>query len=104
MGQQVCQLNELRVLGVDDVVWSTPDTPESRQELGCCTNQHGPGVWPQIRAVCLMGTCAPGPIPHDLRLCLFLGRPPARLASPGLRSHSQRVGALEPDQIRSDQA
>ena len=24
--------------------------------LGCCTNQHGPGVWPQIRAVCLMDT------------------------------------------------
>lgn len=46
----------LRVLAVDGVVWSAPDTPENRQSLGCCTNQHGPGGWPQIRAVCLMDT------------------------------------------------
>lgn len=46
----------LRVLAVDGVVWSAPDTPENRQSLGCCTNQHGPGSWPQIRAVCLMDT------------------------------------------------
>lgn len=47
----------LRVLAVDGVVWSSPDTPENRQSLGCCTNhQHGPGSWPQIRAVCLMDT------------------------------------------------
>ena len=76
MGQQVCQLNELRVLGVDDVVWSTPDTPESRQELGCCTNQHGPGVWPQIRAVCLMGTCSPRANPSRSSI-VPITRPPS---------------------------
>jgi hypothetical protein len=46
----------LRMLAVDGVVWSTPDTPENRQALGECANQHGVGAWPQIRAVCLMDT------------------------------------------------
>lgn len=46
----------LRMLAVDGVVWSTPDTPENRQALGDCANQHGAGAWPQIRAVCLMDT------------------------------------------------
>jgi Insertion element 4 transposase N-terminal/Transposase DDE domain len=46
----------LRMLAVDGVVWSTPDTPENRQTLGDCANQHGAGAWPQIRAVCLMDT------------------------------------------------
>lgn len=46
----------LRMLAVDGVVWSAPDTPENRQALGECANQHGTGAWPQIRAVCLMDT------------------------------------------------
>ena len=45
----------LRMLAVDGVVWSTPDTPENRQALGDCANQHGVGAWPQIRAFCLHG-------------------------------------------------
>lgn len=49
-------LNGLRVLAVDGVVWSAPDTPENRAGLGCCANQYGAGSWPQIRAVCLMDT------------------------------------------------
>jgi Insertion element 4 transposase N-terminal/Transposase DDE domain len=49
-------LNGLRVLAVDGVVWSAPDTPENREGLGCCANQHGAGSWPQLRAVCLMDT------------------------------------------------
>jgi len=31
----------LRVLAVDGVLWSAPDTPENRAELGSCSNQHG---------------------------------------------------------------
>lgn len=46
----------LRILAVDGVVWSAPDTPENRQALGGSVNQHGEGGWPQIRAVCLMDT------------------------------------------------
>jgi hypothetical protein len=46
----------LRVLAVDGVVWSAPDTPENRQTLGSCSTQHGPLAWPQIRATCLMDT------------------------------------------------
>jgi len=46
----------LRLLAVDGVVWSTPDTPENRQALGGSSNQHGVTGWPQIRAVCLMDT------------------------------------------------
>ena len=46
----------LRVLAVDGVVWSAPDTPDNRAQLGSCSNQHGPLSWPQIRATCLMDT------------------------------------------------
>lgn len=47
----------LRMLAVDGVVWSTPDTIENRQALGReRDSQHGTGAWPQIRAVCLMDT------------------------------------------------
>lgn len=49
-------LRGLRTLAVDGVVWSAPDTPENRAELGCCANQHGEGRWPQIRVVRLMDT------------------------------------------------
>lgn len=47
---------ELRVLAVDGVVWSAPDTPENREDLGSGSTQYGPLPWPQIRAVCLMDT------------------------------------------------
>jgi hypothetical protein len=46
----------LRVLAVDGVVWSAPDTPDNRTQLGSCSTQHGPLPWPQIRATCLMDT------------------------------------------------
>ncbi len=46
----------LRVLAVDGVVWSAPDTPENRASLGSCSTQHGPLPWPQLRAVCLLDT------------------------------------------------
>ena len=46
----------LRVLAVDGVVWSAPDTPENRVQLGSCRTQHGALPWPQIRATCLMDT------------------------------------------------
>lgn len=49
-------LAALRVLAVDGVVWSAPDSVSNRQALGCCSNQHGQGSWPQLRAVCLMDT------------------------------------------------
>ena len=49
-------LAALRVLAVDGVVWSAPDSTSNRQALGCCSNQHGQGSWPQLRAVCLMDT------------------------------------------------
>jgi Insertion element 4 transposase N-terminal/Transposase DDE domain len=47
---------QLRVLAVDGVVWSAPDTPENRAQLGSCSTQHGPLPWPQVRATCLMDT------------------------------------------------
>lgn len=46
----------LRVLAVDGVVWSTPDTPDNRAALGSGSTQHGPLPWPQVRAVCLLDT------------------------------------------------
>ena len=46
----------LRVLAVDGVVWSAPDSPQNRADLGSCSNQHGSSPWPQIRATCLMDT------------------------------------------------
>lgn len=44
----------LRLLAVDGVVWSTPDTAEHRDVFGGGQSQHGEGSWPQVRAVCLM--------------------------------------------------
>lgn len=49
-------MDTLRVLAVDGVVWSAPDTPQNRQQLGSCSTQHGVLPWPQIRATCLMDT------------------------------------------------
>lgn len=48
--------SELRVLAVDGVVWSAPDTPENRAVLGSSSTQHGPLPWPQVRGVCLLDT------------------------------------------------
>jgi hypothetical protein len=46
----------LRVLAVDGVVWSAPDTPQNRQVLGSGSTQYGALPWPQVRAVCLLDT------------------------------------------------
>lgn len=50
------QLAGLRSLAVDGVVWDAPDTPANRQAWDGPSSQHGPGGWPQVRAVCLMDT------------------------------------------------
>jgi hypothetical protein len=44
----------LRLLAVDGVVWSTPDTAEHRDVFDGGRSQHGEGSWPQVRAACLM--------------------------------------------------
>lgn len=46
----------LRSYAVDGVVWSIPDTPVNAKEFGRSASSHGAGVWPQVRAVCLMDT------------------------------------------------
>jgi len=43
----------LTLLGVDGVVWRTPDTPEN-QVLGKTSNQRGKASYPQVRMVCQM--------------------------------------------------
>jgi len=48
--------SELRVLAVDGVVCSAPDTPDNRAQLGSCTTQHWQLPWSQVRAVCLLDT------------------------------------------------
>lgn len=67
-------LDGLRVLAVDGVVWSAPDTPPNRLGLGSCANQHGQGSWPQIRAVCLMDTYS-----HELLDAQLGGMPQGEL-------------------------
>ena len=47
---------DLRVLAVDGVVWSTPDSADNRQALGSGQTQYGPQPWPMVRAVCLLDT------------------------------------------------
>ncbi len=47
---------DLRVLAVDGVVWSAPDSTDNRQELGSGQTQYGPQPWPMVRAVCLLDT------------------------------------------------
>lgn len=44
----------LRLLGVDGVVWRTPDTPENRARYDSASNQHGDTGFPQVRMVCQM--------------------------------------------------
>lgn len=46
----------LRVLAVDGVVWSAPDSADNRQVLGSGLTQYGPQPWPMVRAVCLLDT------------------------------------------------
>ena len=46
--------NGLNLLGVDGVVWRTPDTPENRDRYGSGSTQHGDTGFPQIRMVCQM--------------------------------------------------
>ena len=46
----------LRVLAVDGVVWSAPDSANNRQVLGSGQTQYGPQPWPMVRAVCLLDT------------------------------------------------
>ena len=48
--------SSLRLLAVDGVIRSVPDTPDNRQAFGSTCNQYGQGGGPQIRAVCLMDT------------------------------------------------
>jgi hypothetical protein len=50
------QAGELRVLAVDGVVWSAPDSADNRQTLGSGKTQYGPQPWPMVRAVCLLDT------------------------------------------------
>lgn len=46
----------LRVLAVDGVVWSAPDSADNRQALGSGQTQYGPQPWPMVRGVCLLDT------------------------------------------------
>lgn len=48
--------NALRVLAVDGVVWSAPDSPLNRADLGSGQTQYGPQPWPMVRGVCLLDT------------------------------------------------
>ena len=50
------QAGELRVLAVDGVVWSAPDSADNRQTLGSGKTQYGPQPWPMVGAVCLLDT------------------------------------------------
>lgn len=51
----VCE-ESLRVLAVDGVVWSAPDSQANRQALGSGLTQYGPQPWPMVRGVCLLDT------------------------------------------------
>lgn len=48
--------DSLRVLAVDGVVWSAPDSADNRQVLGSGQTQYGPQPWLMVRAVCLLDT------------------------------------------------
>ena len=42
------------MLGIDGVVWRTPDTPENRARYDAASNQHGDAGFSQGRMVCQM--------------------------------------------------
>ena len=44
----------LRLLGVDGVVWRTPDTPENNAAFARTRNKDGESSYPQVRMVCQM--------------------------------------------------
>lgn len=44
----------LRLLGVDGVVWRTPDTPENDAAFARTANKQGEASYPQVRMVCQM--------------------------------------------------
>lgn len=44
----------LSLLGVDGVIWRTPDTEENHEAFSAWKNQHGDTDSPQVRMVCLM--------------------------------------------------
>jgi len=44
----------LSLLGVDGVVWRTPDTDENTKEFARTSSQHGKANYPQVRMVCQM--------------------------------------------------
>ena len=44
----------LRLLGVDGVVWRTPDTPENDAAFARTGNPQGEALYPQVRMVCQM--------------------------------------------------
>lgn len=48
---QWCGLN---LLGVDGVVWRTPDTDENSKVFARTSSQHGKASYPQVRMVCQM--------------------------------------------------
>jgi len=44
----------MSLLGVDGVVWRTPETPENATAFSRTNTQHGESLYPQIRMVCQM--------------------------------------------------
>jgi len=44
----------LTLLGVDGVVWRTPDTAENQSAFSSTKNQYGHTPFPQVRMVCQM--------------------------------------------------
>ena len=50
------QEGTLRVLAVDGVVWSAPDSADNRLALGSGRTQYGTQPWPMVRGVCLLDT------------------------------------------------
>ncbi|WP_077340384.1 IS4 family transposase [Pseudocolwellia agarivorans] len=44
----------LSLLGVDGVIWRTPDTAENHKQFSTWKNQYGDTAFPQVRMVCLM--------------------------------------------------
>lgn len=50
------QEGTLRVLAVDGVAWSAPDSADNRLALGSGRTQYGTQPWPMVRGVCLLDT------------------------------------------------